>query len=171
LQKAIRQYLQPIEISTNKWSTNIVICHQCKYQIYKKTIIIKKTHLIDNAIIATKAPLNCRVKNVHILQIHKKEYNLELFPSIHEFLHNTSKQNISILPLGLCKAENIEKVLHKFKEIEYISCEERDNKEKKYPPCYIHWISNKPENIYGKFLYKPRKRKLLTNFFNSFKKL
>jgi len=170
LQKAIRQYLKPVEISTNKWSSEILLCNLCMDLSRKKSIFIRKIFMIDDVIISSKEPLNCQVENIQIIQIKKDQYNLLSVLSIHYFLQNDAVRNITIIPIGHCTEGGVQQFLHKHSKIQQITNQIMIPQQERNSPCYIHWITNKPKNVYGQLYYKRRKAKLLTNFFNNYKK-
>jgi hypothetical protein len=172
LQRAIRQYLMPVQLSTNKWSSNILLCQTCEQLTYKKCIVINKTHMINGKIIATKMPLNCQVENIILLQIKKEECILHSVTSIHIYLQDDAVRNVNLNPIGHYNQIYIQQLLRKHPTIQHTMSNEIQNEiQDRNPPCYIHWIMNRPSKVYGEMNYKRRKEKLLTNFFNSYKKL
>jgi hypothetical protein len=168
--KHIFNFLRPVRLSTNKWTTSIPLCLNCKQFCISHSISVMKIMSINGQFIATRKPLNCSTQHIFVIQQIQQNVHLLRVPSLHyilNFRHFSPHSNCNILPLGKLSNEQVKKLLTKHDSIQYCF-KDIIKKAATSKPCFIHQIFRQCDRIYGiPTVYK--KRQKIVNFFNKFK--
>jgi hypothetical protein len=170
LRKNVFKFLQPIKVSTHKWTTILPICETCNNVIEKLNIYLHKILKVQMRYIATKCPLNCKSQNIHIL-LNKDATSFQLLHvfSLHQYLQNLSIRDANILPIGFLNLRKMKEFLIKHPTVE---CINRNNiiKTKHVHPCFIHKLFHKSSSVYG-IHSSFRKKPSFGTMFNKYKKI
>jgi hypothetical protein len=168
LRKKIYKYLSPVKLSTNKWTTNIILCDICQSICADKEISMSKFFTFQGCLITTNSPVNCLSNNVYILSF------LDVHPvfllennTIHYFLSSTDMSNTSITPLQFPHDSKFNQFLLKYPSI--VSNSTIPIQVEKQA-CCIHPIYRNSRKVYGMSVNYKKRNKIGT-FFNSYKKL
>jgi hypothetical protein len=169
LRHQIFRFLQPIKLSTHKWTTKIPVCSVCQAQIKLKKAKLEKILPIDNKYCAIKEPINCTSKNIYLIIQHGENFNLQYSQSLHSYLQDSFTEDINILPIGKLTHRKLQSLLIKFTSIQYENRKEIVNSMFNFP-CRIYKIFENSNNVYG-IKTAIKKQKTFNSYFNKYKKI
>jgi len=168
--KHIFNFLRPVRLSTNKWTTSIPLCLNCKQISISHSISVLKIMSVHGQFIATRKPLNCFTPHIFVIQQTQQNVNLLRIPSLHyflDFLQFSSRSNFNILPLGKLSNELMKNLLKKHDSIQFCF-KDAIKKPITAKPCLVHQIFRRCDRVYG-IPTVNKKRQKIVNFFNKFK--
>ena len=165
IQTTIQQFFFPVQLTPHTWSSNFLLCTQCKTIIHNNSLQLTKTMQQNTHIHSSTNPASCTIENILFL--------LHSPPPIPTFYHGpTNIHNLlpllspysTLLPLRTYNLRHIQTLIQKHSLQPYTSNDTIEPKTYIFP-CHLHNM----KHTYG-IPSVSKASTPLTSFFNSYKK-